>query len=108
MDLSLIRGYRLGEKATDLLIALSLLKVRRLLDSNLRLRTACDFEVTAIRSTSPTDFALPSQPELTAAVQAGIAACESQFAKPPVTQLKTKVKIVAEKGGEKVIGAAAQ
>jgi CRISPR-associated protein Csb1 len=104
LDLSLIRGYRLGDEAANLLIALSLLKVRRLLDSNLRLRTACDFEVTAIRATSPANFVLPSEPDLAAAVQAGISACEVQFAKPPVTLLKTKVKVVVEKAS----GAAAQ
>ncbi len=36
LDLSLIRGYRLGEDATKLMIALSLLKVRRFLDSSLK------------------------------------------------------------------------
>jgi CRISPR-associated protein Csb1 len=94
LDLSLIRGYRLGEDATTLLIALSLLKIRRFLDSSLRLRTACDFKVDAIRAQSPEGFVLPAEPELLAAVQAGIKACAKQFASPAVTVLKTKVKIV--------------
>jgi CRISPR-associated protein Csb1 len=95
LDLSLIRGYRLGENATRLLIALSLLKVRRFLDSSLRLRTACDLElIQPVRAKAPLDFVLPAEPELLAEVQAGIKACAAQFASPPVTVLKTKVKVV--------------
>jgi CRISPR-associated protein Csb1 len=97
LDLSLIRGYRLGSDAYNLLVTLSLLKVRRFLDSSLRLRTACDFQVDAIRAKAPTDFMLPSETELLGAVQAGIQACAPLFAKPAVTRFKTKVKIV-EKG----------
>ena len=46
LDLAQIRGYGLGEDAGKLLIALSLWKVRRFLDSNMRLRTACELELT--------------------------------------------------------------
>lgn len=93
LDLALIRGFRLGEAATTLLIALSLLKVRRFLDASLRLRTACDLQVSAIRGE------LPSEAELLAAVQAGIQACAGQFASPAVTVLKTKVKVVEKSAG---------
>jgi len=102
VDLALIRGYRLGDDAVKLLIALSLLKIRRFLDTSLRLRTACDFQVRAIRATSPAGFTLPAENELLPAVQAGITACGPLFAKPAVTVLKTKVKIV-----EKATGASA-
>ncbi len=94
LDLSLIRGFRLGDDANKLLIALSLLKIRRFLDTSLRLRTACDLELRAVRTTSPLDFMLPPEANLLSAVQAGIQACAPQFAKPAVTELKTKVKIV--------------
>jgi CRISPR-associated protein Csb1 len=94
LDLALIRGYRLGDSARDLLIALSLLKIRRFLDNSLRLRTACDFQIDAVRAKSPADFLLPSESELLAAVQTGIKACASLFASPAITKLKTKVKIV--------------
>jgi CRISPR-associated protein Csb1 len=94
LDLALLRGYRLGEDASNLLIALALLKVRRFLDTSLRLRTACDFQVDALRTKAPADFVLPSEPELLSAVQSGIKACASLFANPAVTRLKTKVKIV--------------
>jgi CRISPR-associated protein Csb1 len=100
LDLALIRGYRLGDDATNLLVALSLLKVRRFLKSSLRLRTACDLELSGeMRVKAPADFVLPSEAELLAEVQTGIKACASLFANPPVTVLKTKVK-VNEKVGE--------
>jgi CRISPR-associated protein Csb1 len=102
LDLSLIRGFRLGEDATKLLIALSLLKIRRFLDTSLRLRTACDLQLQAVRTTSPLDFTLPPEADLLSAVQTGIQACSPQFAKPAVTELKTRVKIVdKEKATEK-------
>lgn len=100
LDLSLIRGYRLGDDATDLLTALSLLKIRRFLDSSLRLRTACDLELLGpVRAKSPANFELPPASELVAAVKSGIQACEPLFAHPPVTRLKTKVKV--DKGAAK-------
>jgi len=102
LDLALIRGYRLGEDATRLLTTLSLLKVRRFLDSALRLRTACDFVVDAVRAQAPASFELASEPELLEAVRAGIKACAPLFANPPVTRLKTKVEIVEKK--EKAAG----
>jgi CRISPR-associated protein Csb1 len=42
LDLAQIRGFRLSKKAEKLLIAFALYKVRRLLSTPLRLRTACD------------------------------------------------------------------
>ncbi len=94
LDLSLIRGYRLGDDATQLLIALSLLKVRRFLDAHLRLRTACDLQLGETVIVAPAGFSLPGEGELLAAVQAGIKACAPLFAQPAVTVLTTKVKIV--------------
>src|ERR1039458_9051314 len=43
LDLALIRGYGLPTEAYRLLVGLALLKIRRFLDGQLRLRTACDF-----------------------------------------------------------------
>ncbi|PKK81711.1 MAG: type I-U CRISPR-associated protein Cas7, partial [Thermoplasmata archaeon HGW-Thermoplasmata-2] len=45
LDIALLRGYGLPDEAEMLLIALSLLKIRRFLSTGLRLRTACDLEV---------------------------------------------------------------
>ncbi len=105
LDLALIRGYRLGDQAVRLLTALSLLKVRRFLDTSLRLRTACDFQVDSIRAKKPGDFELPAAAELLKEVQAAIQACAPMFASPAVTRLTTKVKIV-EKASEKTAGGA--
>ena len=93
LDLALIRGYRLGGDATNLLTALSLLKIRRFLDSNLRLRTACDLALADVRGTAPQGFVLPREADLLPVVQAGIKACSPQFSAPPVTTLTTKVKL---------------
>ncbi|HWB97544.1 MAG TPA: type I-U CRISPR-associated RAMP protein Csb1/Cas7u [Bryobacteraceae bacterium] len=94
LDLALIRGYRLGSDASNLLIALALLKVRRFLDTSLRLRTACDFQLNSVCAKAPADFVLPAEADLLSAVQSGIQACAPLFAKPAVTRLRTKVKIV--------------
>ncbi|MEI8210976.1 MAG: type I-U CRISPR-associated RAMP protein Csb1/Cas7u [Planctomycetota bacterium] len=44
LDLVQIRGYGLSKEAEQLLIVLALYRLRRLLDGDLRLRTACDLE----------------------------------------------------------------
>ena len=44
LDLAQIRGYGLDPKVQKLLILLALYRVRKLLDGDLRLRTACDLE----------------------------------------------------------------
>ena len=48
IDLKQIRAYGLGATAESLLIALALYKVAAFLEGDLRLRTACDLECTAI------------------------------------------------------------
>jgi CRISPR-associated protein Csb1 len=94
LDLALIAGYGLPKPARNLLIALSLLKVRRFLASGLRLRTACDFKAEGeIAITSPPEFELPTETALLTEVQAGIEACtkDKLFASPPVTVIQTTV-----------------
>ncbi|HXG68116.1 MAG TPA: type I-U CRISPR-associated RAMP protein Csb1/Cas7u [Blastocatellia bacterium] len=53
LDLASMRGYGLGDAANRLLITLSLFKICKLLNSGLRLRTACDLEVKNIEVTRP-------------------------------------------------------
>jgi CRISPR-associated protein Csb1 len=62
IDLAQIRGYGLGDNVERLLILLSLYKVRKLVDGDLRLRTACDFEPIDrdVKATKPKGFSLPS------------------------------------------------
>lgn len=68
LDLSQIRGYSLSADATALMEIFSLWKVRKLLDSNMRLRSACELELTdgekSIDGKCPKDFKLPSADEV--------------------------------------------
>lgn len=79
LDLAHIRGYGLAPKVQKLLILLALYRVRKLLDGDLRLRTACDLEplnrdnLIAIR---PADFHVPSLTDLESAVQEAIVECK--------------------------------
>jgi CRISPR-associated protein Csb1 len=67
IDLAQIRGYGLDETATQMLILLALFKLRSLVDSHMRLRTACSFELRdggAIASKNVPAFNLPSLEDL--------------------------------------------
>lgn len=67
IDLAQIRGYGLDVAATKLLILLALLKLRSFLDSPMRLRTACSFDLCDggdVISTNVKEFKLPSLEEL--------------------------------------------
>ena len=66
LDLRQIRAFGLGEEADRLLIAVALFKIRRFLTSGLRLRTACDLDVTRLTVTRPESFTLPSLADLEA------------------------------------------
>ena len=90
LDLAQIRAYGLGESAERFLITLALWKVRRFLDSGLRLRTACDLDVVGdLNVTRPKEFDVPSASELESDLPGLIAACASDglFVDPPVTEL---------------------
>lgn len=75
LDLAQIRAFGLGDSVTQLLIALALFKIQALLDSGLRLRTACDLEVkeSGIIVKRPAGFVLPGLAALENALPALIA-----------------------------------
>ncbi|MGF1547799.1 MAG: type I-U CRISPR-associated RAMP protein Csb1/Cas7u [Thiotrichales bacterium] len=107
LDLAQVRGFGLGDDATRLLIALALYKIRALLERGLRLRTACDLDMVAVRTTRPTGFALPELAALETMLPALINACGKQFA--GVTEIhwtgakksaKGKAKDSTDAGGE--------
>ena len=77
LDLAQIRGYGLSKEATELLIVLALYRMRKLLDGDLRLRTACDLEVDSATEMGvrPQGFALASLEELEAAATTAIGGC---------------------------------
>jgi CRISPR-associated protein Csb1 len=85
LDLSQIRGYGLGEAVENLLVAVALYKIRALLDSPFRPRTACDLEVTVITVKRPDAYTLPTLAELTDALPGLIKAASDRFAAPAVT-----------------------
>ncbi|MCG8648546.1 MAG: type I-U CRISPR-associated RAMP protein Csb1/Cas7u [Pirellulales bacterium] len=81
VDLAQLRGYGLNQQAIDLLISLTLLKIRLFLDGDLRLRTACELEVDGkIQCTSEPAFELPSTDDLFDTVQHLLNGCREQFA----------------------------
>lgn len=78
LDLAQIRGYGLDPKAQRLLILLALFRIRKLLDGDLRLRTACDLEPEnpdRIDATRPDGFELPDLATLETDVKDAIANC---------------------------------
>lgn len=77
LDLALIRGYGLGRDVERLLICLALHRLRKLLDGDLRLRTACDLEPVSreFEATRPAGWRLPTLPDLEEAVAEAIRSC---------------------------------
>jgi CRISPR-associated protein Csb1 len=88
LDLAQIRGYGLDPKAQKLLILLALYRVRKLLDGDLRLRTACDLEPIDrdnLVADRPRGFTLPSLADLEAAVKLAIEGCKGMMVQTEVT-----------------------
>ena len=88
LDLAQIRGYGVTAKAEELLILLALYRVRKLLDGDMRLRTACDLEPVNrenILATRPTGFKLPSLTDLESAVKTAITSCMNSMTHTTVT-----------------------
>ena len=75
LDLKQIRTFGIDPVAQKLLVALALFKIRALLEGDLRLRTACDLQVNAIRVTRPEGFQLPALADLRAALPSLVKAC---------------------------------
>ncbi len=90
LDLAQVRGFDLGEEAEQLLIGMSLFKIRKFLHTGLRLRTACDLECRELRVTRPeSGFEVPELADLEAEIPGLIKAVASkgQFNDPPVTEV---------------------
>jgi CRISPR-associated protein Csb1 len=100
-DLGLLHSYSLGQDAFELLVGLGLFKVRRFLESGLRLRTACDLQLkNDVRVTKPDGMVLPEAEELLETVQGKIKAVKNLLADPPVTELIVDTKWLKKKGEE--------
>jgi len=88
LDLAQIRGYGLDPTVQQLLILLALHRVRKLLDGDLRLRTACDLEPVDrgnLMAAHPAGFKLPLLNELESAVREAIDTCKDLMVHTTVT-----------------------
>lgn len=91
LDLAQLKGYSLGKPVYDLLVALSLYKIRRVLSEGLRLRTACDLRPTdEIQAVRPEGFEMPPLKELESSLPDLISENQDVFADPPVTEILFK------------------
>ncbi|MCX6864800.1 MAG: type I-U CRISPR-associated RAMP protein Csb1/Cas7u [Verrucomicrobia bacterium] len=98
IDLSLLRGYGLGDDATNLLITLAVFKVRRFLNTGLRLRSACDFGVDkSLTATQPKGYVIHDEAALLSECTRLIAACKAHFPAGPVTIIDWIPNIKIEK-----------
>jgi CRISPR-associated protein Csb1 len=91
IDIQQIRAYGLGPAAERLLVVLALLKVRRLLDGNLRLRTACDLELKndgPVAARKPVGFQLPAAKDLMTELKSCIQQCSKLMEVTTVTYKK--------------------
>lgn len=98
IDLAQIRGYGLGPAETEMLVAMALLKLRKLVDADLRLRTACDLvvDVKEIESSNVKGFKLPALEDLTATVKAYV---EKNRSRMEVTTVQFNDKLEKSKDG---------
>lgn len=87
LDLAQIRAFGMGVAVERMLIALALYKAARFLENGLRLRTACDLAVEAIRVTRPAEFEFPTLESLEQELPALISdvARAGHFADPAIT-----------------------
>ncbi len=104
LDLALLAGYGLPDHARELLVALGLYKIRRLLAAGLRLRTACDLiPLGDVQIDSPGAFKFPDENALLKAVQSRIAECAkaSLFTNPAVTEISVNASFKEKKTNNK-------
>lgn len=89
LDLVQLRGYGLGTNAEELLVALALFKIQKLLRDGLRLRTACDLTTAgALMVRQPEGFIVPDLQTIETALPELIQANAARFAAPPVTTVR--------------------
>lgn len=70
LDLAQLHGYGFGNDVYQLLVALALFKIRKFLETGLRLRTACDLECESINVKRPEGCEFPTLQSLTDALPA--------------------------------------
>jgi CRISPR-associated protein Csb1 len=105
LDLAQIRGYGLGGEVEWLLILLAFYKLRTLLDSNLRLRTACDLRVDTdnIVAMAPKGFPLPALDDLKRDLRDAIRVCADRMPGDDATfndEIRTRRGEEVDEGGD--------
>src|SRR5439155_25702454 len=85
VDLALVRGFGLPDEAKELLVVLALFKIQKFLAEGLRIRTACDLELTNINVVRPTAWQLPAIAELRDAVGGCITKSKPSFGPSPLS-----------------------
>lgn len=97
-DLAQVRGYGLGTDVEQLLVLLGLYRLRKLIDGDLRLRTACDLEPATRdpKATRPDGFVLPSQSDLETDLRASIEKNKSAMVET-VTSYDAKIESAKKK-----------
>jgi CRISPR-associated protein Csb1 len=100
-DLAQVRGYGLGSDAERLLILLGLHRIRKLIDGDLRLRTACDLEPVTRESQAsrPSGFVLPRLADLESALRAAIEKSRSAMVHTE-TSYDAKIESAKKKGAD--------
>lgn len=78
LDLRQIRAFGLGTDVERLLILVALFKIRKFLAEGLRLRTACDLDVSGVAVARPDGFDLPDLDDLAAELPGRIETVGSQ------------------------------
>lgn len=90
IDLAQIRAFGLEENVERFLIGFALFKIRRFLETGLRLRTACDLDSSELRVTRPAKgFEVPTLAELESTLPGLIEAVagEGRFNEPRITEI---------------------
>jgi len=87
VDLAQLRGFGFSDDEFEMLVSLALWKMRRLLETGLRLRTACDLElVDGLTVTRPhnSNWTIPSTEELSSNLKRLIPSLKSNFGPSPL------------------------
>lgn len=97
-DLAQVRGYGLGVDAERLLVLLGLHRLRKLIDGDLRLRTACDLEPVTRdpKAIRPDTFVLPQLSDLETDLKSAITKIKNEMVH---TEVSYDEKIVPAKKG---------
>lgn len=98
-DLAQVRGFGLGADAERMLVLLGLHRVRKLIDGDLRLRTACDLEPVTrdLTARRPEAFVIPSLTDLEVDLRASIEKNRSEMVHTVTTY---DAKIASAKKGK--------